>query len=522
MSNEVNLGNIANSVRDAMESGSFKPSDHPEPEEIAEDVYTPPAGASVHIGARPTQVPKSDPKIAPSAAPVMPEGVDLGVSVTKPVAMGDVFINGIPMSEFDEFKTNIPDEEFAKIVNNVRNAAVSYRKARMLEGFSPEEATTATTAYAKREFKRATEEYITEHVNTVEVVIDKRQTEEVVPQFTPEERAKMAKANTIKLVVIENKSLESVRVKKVDVKHKAEYLATLQGGLSKYSVPMPATGDYFTFRGAQIMQLASIISTEGENLSEALMRKAQLLYDKFVGGSIVKKNDRQGRTVLAFEDFCNEVAYNDVDIGLFGILCAGQMESSDTELTCRKCGRQWKHNYNVKTLMSQEGFSDYYKERTEHILANSANISDLAQIHDLTTAIRYKSPFTGNMYDLEIPTIAKANRIFMAVDPNDQLRVYHSAIAIYLNRIFVHVDGEEDYLEIGSTDEEIPMLLDTLGLVRDEDNKMLLDEINSRFIYTPKFTMDVVCPGCGQKTTLDLSIDQLVFQKAQDTYTVTP
>ena len=39
MSNEVNLGNIADSVRDAMESGSFKPSDHPEPEEIAEDVY---------------------------------------------------------------------------------------------------------------------------------------------------------------------------------------------------------------------------------------------------------------------------------------------------------------------------------------------------------------------------------------------------------------------------------------------------------------------------------------------------
>ena len=479
MSENVTLGNVADSMKAMMEQGDFTSPAASTPDSVSETDYVVPdmgAGAAVHIG---KPMPHTTKPIveAPSSTvkPIMPEGVDLG-QPEIPVSEG-VGVMGLSFEELRQAAPSLPEEEFNKCLSTIKLSAQEYSKQCMIKnGLTPSEANEAAQAFIRRELARIDNEYVAEHVNNVDVVIDKSQEGKVT--FSDEERAKMMRAKTIKLVVIENRELESVRVKKVDVKHKAECLATLQGGLSKYSVPMPATGDYFTFRGAQIMQLASVITTEDEKMSESLMRRAQLLYDKFVGGTLTKKNDRLGHTALSFEDFTNLVSYNDVDIGLFGILCAGQMEESDTELTCRKCNQQWHHTYNVKTLMSMDGFSDYYKQRTDNILANSANEEALKLVASSDLAVRYKSPFTGNMYDLEIPSIAKANRVFLAVDPRDELRVYHSAVAIYLNRILVHTEPDaegNEYLEFGSGDEEIPLLLDTLALIPDEDIKMLLD-----------------------------------------------
>lgn len=516
----VDLKDIAKNAQQFLEAA-------PVPTNTDADEDTFDLGGVVHIGSKtPVAKPASTekPRTGTGAVPVPIElgDEDMSAILDSGPTKQKVIIGEITEDDVrDSVAADVPDNVFAQALPAIRDKIIGQYKSLLLLGFSAEEANEGAKNFMKRQASDLSASWLEENPDVVEVKIDKSKEAEAPLAFSPEEKAKMTKARAIRLVVVEDAELKSLPIETVDVHHRAEYMHNLRGGLARYSVPMPATGDYFSFRGAQIVQMASILAMEDEKMSETLMRKAQLLYDKFIDGTLLHKNEHPTWSELSFEDFCNKVAYSDVDMGLFGILCAGQMEEAETEMECHRCKQTWKHGYNVKKLLSMDGFSDFFKNRTDQILGNCTNVVELEKLGGMQNGVRYKSPFTKNVYDIEVPSIAKANRVFMHTDKTNPLQVYISALAIYMHKVYIYNENTGKYAEVNSTDGDIPTLLDTLLLIPDEDSKLLLSEINDKYVYTPTFKMTVHCPRCGNTSDLNLAIDQLVFQRAQDTYTVT-
>ena len=217
---------------------------------------------------------------------------------------------------------------------------------------------------------------------------------------------------------------------------------------------------------------------------------------------------------MNYQEFCNKFSYMDVDMAIYGILCASNPEEGSTDLTCNKCQHKFAHEYNFKRLMTMDGLSDDIKQRYEDILENRTNEVVLKTLHDTTyKAHRYMSPFTKNIYDIAVPSIARMIDVFKRINQEDAIMVHNSIFAAFFNAMYIHNPNTGKYLEI--KDSEVDMMLDTISDIPQDDITMLQKQI-STMSYKPKFVIKGKCPSCGNEYEIPINVDNLLFFKQQD------
>lgn len=381
-------------------------------------------------------------------------------------------------------------------------------------GLTPEEAKTGAMNRVKNNIKKDYQEYMNENPVVGVVNIDKT-TDVNDLALTADEHKKLEKVKKIRLIMVEDADLANVTIERPAEEHKAEYIKALDGSVAKYSVPLPMYGDFVSFKGAQIIQMANIINYDDARIDEIINNKASLIYDKLVGGSVLKKMNGATKEKISYNEFINRFAYQDLDIALYAIVCASAMEESSTSLTCESCDHVWDHRYNIKSLLQLDSLPDQYKQRVDDILANKSNEIALQKIHnDRRKARRYKSPFTNNIYDMSYPTVARAINILKRIDQKDSVMNYISALALYLSRILLYDPSKNTYIEVSA--EETDLLLDTMQTLTNDDSNMIANQIREEFFYSPSFMMKVTCPSCHKSSEIPLNIENLIFLMAQD------
>lgn len=425
-------------------------------------------------------------------------------------------VNPVTLSdeELEALAPNMPDTERKRVADKLLLDKATYIKKLIMSGFTPDEAEEAAAANIKKGISSADAEYQAAHPTNAVIEINKT-TGVSDLGLTQEEHNKLQKVRTIKLITVEDVELKSIKVKPIDAAHKVDYIRSIDNSLSQYSVPLPMLGDFISFRGAQIVQLANAIEYEDNKLDESITRKANLIYDKIISGTLVKKNDENNKVTLSYAEFVNLFPYQDLDMALFGILCASSTEESSTVLHCNACGHDWDQKYNLKTLLQMDGLSDDIKQRYDDILSHRSDHTTLQKMHnDMKAARRYKSPFTNNIYDITYPTIARAVNILRKIDQEDSVQVYNSALALYMNALYIYDAKMDDYLMIDEN--EVDTMLSTILTLPDDDIQMLLAQAQKEISYTPSFAIKTACPACKKTHTINVGIDQLVFLKAQD------
>ena len=315
--------------------------------------------------------------------------------------------------------------------------------------------------------------------------------------------------------MVEDEDLKTIQLDKYDTKYKSDYVKSVEGSLAKYSLPLPIYGDFITLRGAQILQLISACTYEDEKMEESISKKASLIYEKIISGSVLRKFDNDGKIKLSYNDFINTFPYQDLDLALYGILVASNMEYANTELTCDECKQPFDYRYNIKQLLDLNDIPDHFKEKFDYILGHKSNPEALQTVHDQMAKVRrYKSPFTNNIYDLSYPTIGRAINIFRRIDQTDSVLMYISALALYINKIYVYNPQTDKYIDIDET--EVNLLLDSLMSIPDDDYRLLSNQLSQELVYAPKWTLKATCPHCGHEIVVNFDINNLVFWKAQD------
>ena len=425
--------------------------------------------------------------------------------------------SGLSQEDLDMLEEIMPDlsiEERIERALPLLNTRESIAKDLIIKmGFTVDEANSAANTQIR---KKLTDEYNSGKTNSDVGVIEINKTDD--PNnlgLTKEEHQKLEKVKKVRLVVVEDVDLANITIERPDEEHKADYITSIEGSLSKYSVPMPMLGDFISFKGAQMIQMVNIVNYEDARIDEIISTKSSLIYEKLIGGNILHKYDGTGKNIMSYNEFANKFPYQDIDMALYGILCASSMEENSTSLTCTSCSHQWLQTYNLKSLLKFDSITDAFKNRVDGILKNKSNDIEMRKLYeDMRKVKRYKSPFTNNIYDLSYPSIARAIDLLKRINQEDNVMTYLSAIALYMSRILVYNEAKNSYVEV--TADETDLMLETMKTLSNEDVNMLAKQIHDELYYAPQFILSSKCPSCGKTSEIPVSIENLIFLIARD------
>jgi hypothetical protein len=418
----------------------------------------------------------------------------------------------------NDLKSAMPDLDeltYNNTAPELKKSLEGYRKGLLINGgFTIEEVNLAVKNRLANKGKEINTKYLEENPKVGIIEINK--TDEKNIQLTAEERAKLQKVKSIRLVAVEDMELATLKVDRIEKKSKTSFLKTIEGNLSKYSIPLPLIGDFVTFRGAQIIQLIGTVKYEDESFDELIKKKASLIYDRMIGGTITQKYE-DGRIVMPYTEFANKFRFHDIDMALFGILVASSMEEVETQLTCSHCNTPFQWKYNLKTLLKLDGISDKFKALIDNILSSKNNGEYLEKVNkDMSKVMRLKSPITQNVYEVGYPSVSRAISIYEKIDQKDSTIVYLSTVALFLHSFYIYNTKNDSYVHI--EDDEIEAMMEALQIIPQEDLDILFIQIKD-MLYIPEFVLGSKCPSCGNSMTNTLSVDDLVFLRAQDSST---
>ena len=423
----------------------------------------------------------------------------------------------------EELRNDMPDldeEALKDATGRIRQDIDSYRKNLIMQnGFTIAEANEAAKNRAQKLSKEENAAYLEENPKVGVITIDK--TNEKNVEFTPEEREKMSKTKVLRLKVVEDAELKNIPIQRVDRKNKSAILQSMEVNLSQYSVPLPLMCDYVQFKGSQIIQLIQAVRYNDTTPAELIAKKANLIYNQLSGGANLQKYDENGKVIMSYNDFINKFMFGDMDMALYGILVASSMEDIESSLTCGSCDNSFAWKYNMKRLLNFDDLNDNFKATFDDILGNKSDTTYLQKMYAKQHVTqRVQSPITQNIYDLNHPTINRAMQVFRSVDEEDELMMYMSALALYVDKMHIYNRKTGQFVELDQKDYNNPTefyrdVIEIISRIPQEEID-LLQEYLRPWLYAPRFVLNSKCPSCGHRMKNELAIDDLVFLRARD------
>ena len=431
--------------------------------------------------------------------------------------------NSVPLSDAN-FEVDIETQKNMFIKEMVQNGIpVDEAKARAEEKFNKK-------VNDESEDSSNVESDEDEDSNVFEIIGNADQLKKI--ELPEEAKNKVLNAKVIKLTEVVDEDLKNIKIHKYNRVDKISALRHLTNAISRYSVPLPALGEYATFRGAQTIDLVTNLVNEDDSPVETVEKTAAMLYDKFISGTITDKYNENGDAVMGINEFMNVFRYNDMYYGLFGIFCASVKEEIESELGCPGCNKSFKIKYNIQNLLDLNGVSDDYKDKITKIIENKSDSRVIkGLVNESTKTTRYKSPESGIIIDMSQPSISKAVRILSQLDPNDKMQAYNAIALMYVDTIYVPDPDTGEWIIYG-IDEEIEKdlranpdkypdyepiseLFDIIQELTQTDRNLIGDIIQKKYIFGVNFVLHSKCPHCGRELTNNLEIKNMVFQVAR-------
>lgn len=422
----------------------------------------------------------------------------------------------ITMNDVKATMPSITGEELDKKSIEMMGNLKKYRTNLIVnEGMTPEEADEATRNRMKHLGTKINNEWIDQHPHTGVITVNKENADKL--ELTQEEHDKLITTKSIKLVCIENKELESLKV--IDApsvtKDKLQYIRKSNNAGARYSIPLPAFGDYVTFHGATARALMQEgIDKQNESALQALERKAQFVYDHLIGSSLMSKYNENGVTILTFDDFCDRFPWFDLDLAIYAIYVASSPETYSGGITCSFCKEEFDYDFHADKMLITDYFPDNIKKSIDDILRNVSDKEGMQKIHDDNMAARLmKSPKTKNVYSLQSPSINKARSVFKykSTETEDDFNTIVNMLII--REMWIWIPEEQSYVHINPDEQD---LMFELTKDMNEYDFRLITKFLAEYLYVPRFGAKTKCPNCGNDLVLDTSIDELVFLLAQD------
>lgn len=427
----------------------------------------------------------------------------------------------LKMEDVYEVIPDIQGKDREDIASTLFNEISEYRKNAMVNyGMTPEEADHAAATRLVSRGKQYNEQYVEKHPVGV-VTIDKTAETEFKSSLTDEEREKLQDTRAIRLVIVEDQKLRSLKTKKLPPRvEKASFLRTIDAAISSYRVPLPIMGDYAQFSGAQSLQMALAFNTaEEDTIIDVTTRQAELVYDRFYASSSIRKYDDTGKVLVTYDEFINTVPYFDLALMLYAVYVASTPELQELTMSCGRCKKEFKFKMNTKTLIQVKELPQKTQDQMNDILKHTQSTEYLQKkSEEWKTETLFESPFTGNIYQLQQPTIAKVIDICQKCDLENAQDASVILFGMCMNGFYVKLDQPDEdgseYIQINYA-EDSDEFVNILKELPEQDLKLLAKPIGD-MQYGFNLKIFPKCPHCQNQMTNTLILDDLVFRKAQN------
>ena len=427
----------------------------------------------------------------------------------------------LKMEDVYEVIPDIQGKDREDIASTLFNEISEYRKNAMVNyGMTPEEADHAAATRLVSRGKQYNEQYVEKHPVGV-VTIDKTAETEFKSSLTDEEREKLQDTRAIRLVIVEDQKLRSLKTKKLPPRvEKASFLRTIDAAISSYRVPLPIMGDYAQFSGAQSLQMALAFNTaEEDTIIDVTTRQAELVYDRFYAASSIRKYDDTVKVLVTYDEFINTVPYFDLALMLYAVYVASTPELQELTMSCGRCKKEFKFKMNTKTLIQVKELQQKTQDQMNDILKHTQSTEYLQKkSEEWKTETLFESPFTGNIYQLQQPTIAKVIDICQKCDLENAQDASVILFGMCMNGFYVKLDQPDEdgseYIQVNYA-EDSDEFVNILKELPEQDLKLLAKPIGD-MQYGFNLKIFPKCPHCQNQMTNTLILDDLVFRKAQN------
>lgn len=353
--------------------------------------------------------------------------------------------------------------------------------------------------------------------------------------FTTEENAAIEHASQIRIVEVENKELQSLRVER-DLTGDLSFMETAskyQMSLCKTRIYFPISGFYADMTGLNYSELADIaLDTSGESDDSINFnrnwRMLTVVYNHMINPSCGKFKN--------FDDFLRKFSYFDLPLALYGMLCSTQPDEESIGLTCPEehCKKVMDVKYLTKSLLDFNTASkDYLAAMDKLNDARGDALYEVAENSPVRTTKNVKLPseaiaFIGpmNCYDYLytiMNVMAEIKKIAVEIDENngepvdgvsaDDIEVrLDMMLLLYIIRGLRIPKVNDAYVEISSPKKILEYMEKYMPI---EDYRVLMAiYYKAASDYSIGFSFrNVKCPHCDTvHKSLAVNIQDLVFR----------
>lgn len=337
------------------------------------------------------------------------------------------------------------------------------------------------------------------------VIIDKTGIGGII-NFTPEEREKLEYAKKIKVEEIEEVNLKTLKVKKpkknVDkiLKSKNNHLST--------PIVLISSGYTAVMRGASVYEITELAIDTNDPMQDAIT-KWTMLYDKIESTSLGK---------MTFNEFLRNTAASDYNMLVYGVLAATYPNADKFPLNCKKdkCKTEFLHEYDIRSLIRVEQFTEKQKEMFMRI-ADASHIEEEAiAVHNESPVMNKKAiklPMSGYIINLHVTSAYDLiYNSFKALNTAKEKDKKFNTAAVIATAVHSFLIEDED----GAYDEftnsmdicKIIYSLDSVDMkILDAQSEEINKDTNVSFGF-----IDVRCPQCGTVTPiLEIDVESVLF-----------
>lgn len=341
------------------------------------------------------------------------------------------------------------------------------------------------------------------------VIIDKSGLGTVI-DFSDADREKLDRCRKITLQEVETISLDTLKTKSIKRKTTVDTIIKNVTSMFKSNIVLPASGYTAVMRGCSAHELISLVKSTDSVVSN-LQTKWSLIYDKIESMSIGKGS---------FNDFLLNTAAVDMDIFIYGILCATYPDDDNIPMTCTRCKKEFRHDYSIKSLIRAETMSDRLKDLIMNAVDNSYQEESARMAHENAPIYEKKIirlPVTGIVVELCVQSaydLINKSAKELASENRDVKYEDASILSTVVGRLCIPDIETNDgsYYEITDAMD----ITKTIYALPETDNDILTKMANDTLdgLSLEFGLMDITCPACKHFTpTVPMDIENILFYK---------
>lgn len=429
--------------------------------------------------------------------------------------------------EYVEMMTEIEsvtfDENGKAVIHAVEMDGVTPREPKWIrpleDGEKPNDFKTFSDEIQKEmdeEDEEAEKELSENAKDAIQIIIDKTGMGADI-HFTDEEKEKIALAETIKLNEVKIVDINTFKTAKLSDKSFQQMIKEHDFSGSRVTICFPASGFKAQMKGLTYGEYADIAMSMENVTFDTYYKKLSIIYNKMT--NISRKPFEN------FEDFLKNFAYTDINLAVYGLFVATEMEDQEISLHCgrKSCDKGFIWKFQPRNTLSLSRCSETVLIKMRDIAtADAADYDSLCENSAVKQSKGIELPDSKFIVEMGITSAYEFLYNFIPIMNKEKFdEEFGENNTTYLQNTLllssihsVLVPTENGYIKY----EGYKDILDAIYNVTPTDIKVIMAYAgNIQSQYSVVFGVEnVVCTHCHSVTKfVELELDDLVFRAYQ-------